>query len=270
MVKLTNDIDYIDVITNKILNDILTLRQRYNIVQRNNKIIENEIKTTIGIQQMGNIFKSDENENKNKLDDKIDEKNKIYTNKKWSDIVEEEELNKLEKGKETIINNNNEINNIKNEIKNIKNNLKTIVYKNNLNTDIIKKPDAILFELYTQSVVWDLDIQQYDENDLGKIILIISNNNESKKEITQTIIHDRKNDSLSLIIENNIYNYNIDYNRRKLRYQIKKNKNKYLIYSYIHFEKNKNLLNKQNYDKYLRQKQSENNNIINNDKNDNK
>jgi len=36
-----------------------------------------------------------------------------------------------------------------------------------------------------------------------------------KKEITQTIIHDRKNDSLSLIIENNIYNYNIDYNRRK-------------------------------------------------------
>jgi len=74
MVKLTGDIDYIDVITNKILNDILFLRQKYNIVQRNNKIIENEIKTTIGIQQIGNMFKSDENENKNKMDDKVDEK----------------------------------------------------------------------------------------------------------------------------------------------------------------------------------------------------
>jgi len=108
-------------------------------------------------------------------------KNKLPINKKWSEIVEEEESEKLKKEKETIINNNNELSNIKNDIKNIKNNLKTIVYKNNLNTDIIKKPDAILFELYTQSVVWDLDIQQYDENDLGKIILIISNNNESKK-----------------------------------------------------------------------------------------
>jgi len=125
-----------------------------------------------------------------------------------------------------------------------------------------------LFELYTQSVVWDLDIQQYDENNLGKIILIISNNNDSKKEITQTIIYDKKSDNISLIVDNNIYTYNIDYNRRKLKYQIK-NKNKYLVYSYIHFEKNKNLTNKQNYDKYLRQKQPENN-TINNEKIDKK
>jgi len=116
-------------------------------------------------------------------------------------------------------------------------------------TEKLELPEAILFEFYTHQIVWDIKTQKYDEDGLFKISLVVSKKKESEKDITQIIIYNKNENTITLLINGFMEHYIIDHTRRTIQYKFKE-KNKYIIYSYVNYTIPKLLTNNNIYDKY--------------------
>jgi len=114
-----NNVQYIDFITNKMLNDIQQLRNRFGLYINNNLNVNDELnkfKNLIEENKKQNI----ENNNELKLNDISNNNNKIkIENEKWADIADrEDELNKIKNINIMQLSNDN-LNNNNNDKKNI-------------------------------------------------------------------------------------------------------------------------------------------------------
>jgi len=114
-----NNVQYIDFITNKMLNDIQQLRNRFGLYINNNLNVNDELnkfKNLIEENKKQNI----ENNNELKLNDIGNNNNKIkIENEKWADIADrEDELNKIKNINIMQLSNDN-LNNNNNDKKNI-------------------------------------------------------------------------------------------------------------------------------------------------------